>query len=55
MDIELTMAQYGLTYHSTRDGHVICKDGTSWAVIEPTGNVHFGLNSLAVARAWIEA
>jgi len=54
-DVNLIAAQHRVTIQSTYKGHTICRDGGSWAVIEPDGNIHFDLNSLAVARAWVNA
>lgn len=53
---ELAIYSLGLEPHSRYKGHVICREGNhSWSVLEPNGNVHHDLNSLLVARAWVNA
>lgn len=55
MNIELIAAQYRLEIRRTYKNHVICKDSHDYAIIEPNGNVHFGLHSIAVCKAWINS
>ena len=56
LEEELTIYSRGLEPHSRYKGHVICREGNhSWSVLEPNGIVHYGLNSLLVARAWVNA